>query len=68
MFNIVNEDCIKVVVVFNNVFYLENLYFIIEGKDMYYFIKIIMFESDLGMLCLISGCKVLENGINVMVL
>lgn len=68
VFNIVNEDCIKVVVVFNNVFYLENLYFIIEGKDMYYFIKIIMFESDLGMLCLISGCKVLENGINVMVL
>lgn len=67
VFNIVNEDCIKVAVVFNNVFYLENLYFIIEGKDTYYFIKIITFESDLGTLRLISGRKVLENGINVIV-
>ncbi|KAG2465627.1 TEN3 protein, partial [Polypterus senegalus] len=65
--NIANEDCIKVAAVLNNAFYLENLHFIIEGKDTHYFIKTSSPEIDLGTLRLTSGRKTLENGINVTV-
>lgn len=67
VFSIVSEDSRKVVFVLNNVYYLDKMYYSIEGKDIYYFVKIGSVDSDLVTLGIIIGRKVLENGVNVIV-
>lgn len=65
--SVVNEDGWRVVVILNNVYYLENLYFIIDGVDIYYFVKLGFLEGDLVILGFSGGWWILENGINVIV-
>lgn len=67
VFSIVSEDSCKVVFVLNNVYYLDKMYYSIEGKDIYYFVKIGLVDGDLVILGIIIGCKVLESGVNVIV-
>ncbi|XP_064422810.1 teneurin-2 isoform X2 [Latimeria chalumnae] len=65
--NIASEDSRKIASVLNNAYYLEGMNYNIEGKDTHYFVKVGSSDSDLVILGVTSGRKLLENGINVTV-
>ncbi|XP_069052190.1 teneurin-2 isoform X2 [Lepisosteus oculatus] len=65
--SIASEDSRKIAVVLNNAYYLEGAHYTIDGRDCHYFVKIGSADSDLVILGIASGRKVLENGVNVTV-
>ncbi|KAL7886277.1 hypothetical protein AOLI_G00065720 [Acnodon oligacanthus] len=65
--SIANEDCVKVANILNGALYLKDLHFLLDGRDMHYFVKTGAPEADLAALRLTTGRKELENGVNVTV-
>uniref|UniRef100_A0AAR2K6H4 Teneurin transmembrane protein 3 n=1 Tax=Pygocentrus nattereri TaxID=42514 RepID=A0AAR2K6H4_PYGNA len=65
--SIANEDCVKVASILNGALYLKDLHFLLDGRDMHYFVKTGAPEADLAALRLTTGRKELENGVNVTV-
>lgn len=65
--SLANEDCVKVANILNGALYLKDLHFIVDGRDMHFFVKMNSPEADLAALRLTSGRKELENAVNVTV-
>ena len=62
-----SEDCIKLASVLSGAIYLQDLHYMLDGCDTHHFVKPGAADSDLAVLQLTTGRRVLENGVNVSV-